>query len=333
MVKQTNKVTIRNFYKQQTVRTAVIAAVASSMAYLIALFIPFVDPYVAGIITLIAMRPTFHEAIQESWRQVVGTLLGALLGLGLAYLFPFNFLTLLIVVSFAFLIGWVLKLGDEGAIAIAVTVLIITPTVTNIEGIETRFFGVILGAVLALAASYFILPGTPATRINDKNSEHMIEINKIFSIISKKLYSNEVTIEETEKWKTQAYALVDKVIENKTEADEFILAVKWSPTVTRQDAQHSLDNVNNTHKQIMGLVKIIKSINKAVKNNIDLPHTAKINIAELMDKKANKTTSAKNDKEYTEIAKKKALSIVRKLDDTQAIIIGTSIINDIDDIN
>lgn len=329
----TKKVTIKNFYKQQTFRTALIAAVSSSVAYFIGFLIPFVDPYVAGIVTLIAMRPTFHEAIQESWRQILGTLLGALLGIGLAYLMPFNFFTILIVVAFSFVAGWLLKVGDEGAIAIAVTVLIISPSVGDITGIENRFFGVILGSLLALFASYFMLPGTPATRINDKNEEHLIEIAKLLTAVSKKLATNKFSIEETTVWREKAETILNSVIENKTEADDFMVAVTWSPTVTRQEAQHSLDSANKTHKQIMSLLKVIKSIHKAAKNNIELPETATLNIAELIGKKASMMKDGKVDKEKSETAKKKALSVVRNLDDTQALMIGSSIINDLEEMN
>jgi uncharacterized membrane protein YgaE (UPF0421/DUF939 family) len=160
-VKKLKKINPRNLYRSHILRVGIFASLSSATAYTIAVFIPWVDAPVAAIIGLAALKPTFHATLRESFQQIMGTVIGAVFGLALVGLLGFNVFTLIIMITISFLVAWWLKLGEVGAITIGLTLILVTGPLSNLASIEARLFGVILGSLTAIVASYFILPGTP----------------------------------------------------------------------------------------------------------------------------------------------------------------------------
>jgi len=145
-------------------RMAMLTTLAGTLSYLIGMNAPHVSGVTAAIAAMVSMRHTFHDSIQESFRQVVGVLIGGSVGYVAIKLIGFNAWVIGAAIFASFVASRLLRLGEEGAMAIAVTVILVVGPNVSTSTIEQRFFGVILGATIATFFSYFVREGSPKDR-------------------------------------------------------------------------------------------------------------------------------------------------------------------------
>ena len=146
------------------VRLAVLSAAAAAAAYGIGTALAFVSPVVAAITALVTVRPTLHGSMQEALRQVLGVVIGAAVAFASLEMIGYSALTLFVGIVTCFVAAAWLRLGEDGAAAVAVTVILVVGPHFSSEAIETRLFGAVVGSLLALLTSYFTRPGTPHGR-------------------------------------------------------------------------------------------------------------------------------------------------------------------------
>src|SRR5205823_4075719 len=76
----------------------------------------------------------------------------------------FSAVSLFVALVVCFVAAALLRLGEDGAVAVAVTVILVVGPQFSTEAIEARLSGVLVGSMVALLTSYFIRPGTPQSR-------------------------------------------------------------------------------------------------------------------------------------------------------------------------
>lgn len=220
---------------------AFFASLAASLAYGIAVIVPNVSAVVASITALLSVRATFHETIQEGVRQLIGTLLGAGMGVALLAFFDFSPIVLFIALMTAYLVGRLLKLGDEGGLSIGVTVILVMGMHMNNDQVESRFLGVVLGAVLALAFSFYVSRGTPQSRTLQKSLNYSREISVLLNDISGAMHkrADGLSIPQSlvMQWLNQAEEVQRNLEVLIKESEGVIAGSKWSPLVKREEAE------------------------------------------------------------------------------------------------
>jgi uncharacterized membrane protein YgaE (UPF0421/DUF939 family) len=340
--KISNKLNPTAIYRAYAVRVTVLGTLSATVAYLIGSVTPHVSAFIAAIIALAAIKPTFHDTVRESIRQVVGTVVGAMLGMAFIYFFGFNVFTLAIIVVISFLTGWILKLRAEGGITIAVTVILVTgPLFGDVENILQRLLGVIIGAICALIASYFIIPGHPHKRILEDTYNQSRDIAKLLRKIADTFRSGTINISEAQIWLSKINNIIEQIQTTREEIRSALEDAKWSPLLQVRDVENVEDQVNITKANAHNVQSICEAIIKAQENEADLPEKISNEIgkmlyeASVMIKEQAKLASGKTDTRITSeqinkirSRRKKVAHEMRNLDDTQMILLSGTIIHE-----
>lgn len=336
-----NKLHPKRLYRNHIMRMAVLAGTASGLAYLTASLLPWIDAPIAAVFALVAIRPTFHASMKESFEQIIGTVLGALFGIVLVSLLGFNIFTLIMMIAVAFLLAWWMKLGDSGAVMMGITIILVTGPMSELVAIEARLAGVILGSLFAIVASYFILPGKPDERVIDSSIRLSKEAANVLNEIATRMSQreNKITLQESEQWLENIESLIIETNKIKSDAEDALAGAKWSPMLQRKEAEQALEHINNTDDIILIIYNIANDVYMAIEQNNLLPDTVAVNISSMLlsasknlKEKANK--NGYNNLDTVEVEnfrakKNKAIDSIKNIDDTQAIALGGSLIQDV----
>lgn len=338
------KLNPRRFYNQYMLRIGVFSALSVATAYLIGISIPlYVDPTVAAILALVTIRPTLHEAVKEGFSQVAGTVVGAIIGLLIIDAFGFNIITLSLLVAASFVLAWVLKIGEEGAVAIGITLILINgPLFQNIEAIEGRLFGVIVGALVALFYSYWILPGKPHERALHSIVKQGKIVGALLKNMSQYLNNNQMTIDILNEKLRKIDDVMAKISSIKEDAKDAVDGSRWSPILKREEAEKVLQQVEMTEMVAMNVNSILLDLHRLFRLEIQIPESSRRDLSMLMKITAESITQqaqtamlkpsakiSKYTKETLIDTKKKAANKLKNVDDTQSLILGGSMLSDL----
>jgi uncharacterized membrane protein YgaE (UPF0421/DUF939 family) len=173
------KVTLIDIINAPYFRLATLTTIAGTLAYFIGANLPMVSGISAAITAIVSVRHTFHDSIQESFLQILGVVIGGTVAFASMKLIGFNSVVVMLAIFTCFVTARLFKLGEEGAIAIAVTVILVVGPNVTASTIEQRFFGVLFGATLATFASYFVRKGSPQDRALKAGIEQSMQCLRI----------------------------------------------------------------------------------------------------------------------------------------------------------
>lgn len=342
--KITKAINPKRFYDKHILRIGLFSAFSVATAYLIGISLPnFVDPTVAAILALVTIRPTLHEAVREGFVQVAGTVVGAMLGLLVINAFGFNILTLSLLVVVSFLLAWILKLGEEGAVAIGITLILINgPLFQDIHAVEGRLFGVVVGAIVALFYSYWILPGKPHQRALQDVVKQGIAVASILKSVGEKMQRKELTIEIVNENIYKIDSIMSKIVTLKDDAKDAVEGSKWSPILNREEAELVLQQVIMTEMVSTNVYSILLDIHRFLRLEASLGESSRLDLSSLVLKTAESIAHQANTavlkpaskiSQYTKDSlidkKKKAANRLKGSSDTQSIVLGGSILSDL----
>lgn len=345
-----DKVTLSDVINAPYFRLAVLSSLAATLAYFIGKNTPNISGTTAAITALVSIRHTFHESIRESFSQIIGVLIGGTV----AYLFiqaiGFNSIVFIVSVFSCFITARLLKLGEEGAIALGITLmLVIGPhsTGTALETLEQRFFGVLLGVSLAVVASYFIRKGTPQSRALSAGIAQSLAMANLLNRISVKLALEPESInrEMSRNWLIEAKRIVEQLVEIQKFAEGAVAGSDWSPMLDRKEAQAVLRQVQKTKITAETVVNICRELDLTFASSDKLPENLAAALAGVLTATAHaihdQAEAAEDDpaaviaedQEGFEAQRKNAIEELRHLDETQPLLIGGSILRDAEKIN
>lgn len=342
MLRIFKKLDAKQLYTIYAVRVTIFATLSTVVAYFLASLTVLASPIIAAILSLSSIKPTFHDTVRESVRQIVGTFFGAIFGLLFISFFGFNLLTLAIIVATSFIAGWILKLRAEGGITIAVTVILVSgPLLGDLESIEQRLFGVIIGAICALIASYLIMPASPHKQILQVTIEQGEKTSKLLKKIGVKFSKENITKETVESWLEEINTIIETMKENRENIRTTLKDAKWAPLLRKKDVKDVVDQVTITMRNANNVRSIIEGINKALENDAKITPKIKENISLMLVEAAKgiKTQARKaiitpadkidkNDTEKIRSKRQKLASEIRNLEDTQAILLSGTLIHE-----
>lgn len=328
-------------------RLAFLTSLAAAFAFGIGSLHPHVSPVVAAITALVSVRPKFHESVQESFRQILGTIVGAGTALTLTYLvngaYTFILFTAFLV---SFGLARVLRLGADGGTVIAVTVVLVTGGNMNIDAVETRFFGVVIGVFVAVLASLFTRRGTPVSRALDATLVHAERLAGILRELGETVQvdagSQDVT-DQFEGWLAETEQIGRDLEVLRVDAEDAVNAARWSPLMRREDAENTLEQVKLTIVVATSVASMVNDLLIVARHEHDLPVPFTETLSEVLGSLSTvveqQVETAKefpadvvavdhavvND--FTEAASA-AVDELRSLDDTMPILIGGSLLQD-----
>lgn len=345
MFKPFKKIDARTVYNRYAVRVTVFSTLSALAAYNIAFLLQnWISPVIAGVLSLTAIKSTFHDTVKESIKQIAGTSIGAIFGVAFIKQFGFNSLTLTIIIIIAFIIGWLLRLKAEGGLAIAAMVILVSgPLLNDLQSVEQRIAGVILGSLCALAASMLIIPSNPHKVILQSSIESNREAYRLMKNISKKFIDNQpIKIKEAKLWLATIELIVANVTEDREKIRTTLTDAKWSPLLSKKDVEDVLFQVRITKRNTEALRSIIESIIHHLTNGIILQEKVSKDIGKLLYetaeaiKKQNKLASTEPaeylpDEEITNMVERqtKVANEMKKIDDTETLLLSGTLLHEI----
>lgn len=339
MTSKVKNISPKYLYTHHGVRLAVFTGLSSAVAYIIATFVPLADPTVAAITGLVAISSTFHNSIKYALAETGGVVLGSLAGIVFISWLGFNVFTLGMLIVMAYLLAWVFKLGEKGAAAIGVTMILVSgPLFDNLVKIEGRIIGVVIGAFCALIASYFVLPGKPHQRALKNIRKEGIKAAELLSRIAVSLSEETLTAQQTSEWVKESKALTEASKAYVEEAKDASKGAKWSPMLNLEDTRKTYKQVKDLDTIINSVYSICDDLNTySVKNIMSqdliqtlsglLKTTSDHILTEIEDIGIN--TSRINMPSSLQKRKRETIETVKKMNETQAIMLGSSIVRDV----
>ena len=327
------------------VRLAALTSLAGTLGYFFGHAIPSASAVTTAITAIVSMRHTFHDSVRESAYQVVGVLLGALVAYLTTKVIGFNALVYLISLMSCFVVSRLLKLGEEGAVAIAITVvLVLGPSVTT-DKVEPRLFSVIAGAFIAMVMSYFVRSGTPQSRALKAGVQQSRALAALLHEIALQMTDADAQIpkDKARKWLAQAEFISAEVDDIRGQAESALAGANWSPVIDRAEAAAIVAQMEMTAVTAETVVNICRELVMTFGRSQHLPEllaTALSGIlnatALVIEEQAEVALDAPAGHADDDIFKQKraeAIAGLRGLDDTQPMIIGSSILRDAEKIN
>lgn len=339
MSKIKRKVSLKSLYSNRALRLSVLTGLSASFAYLLASLIPIADPFIAAITGLVAISPTFHNSIKSALAETLGVVLGSAVGLVFINWLGFNLVTLAVLIIIAYLISWGLRLGNTVAVPIGVTMILVCgPLLDNVVGIEGRLLGVVIGASCALVASYFVLPGQPHERALKEMRKESLKAAELLSRIAQKLPNGFVSSYEANQWLEESQSLTEASKEHLEEAKDAVRGAKWSPMLSRKETSKYYKQVKSLNRAIMAVNSICADLKNYIDSDAQLSDQLVATISSLLKTTSEHITAEVNNVDThtgkltltSSLQKKKRETIetVKTMDETQAIMLGGSIVRD-----
>lgn len=335
----------RTFAREPYLRLAVLASAAAAISYGLGSVLPHVSAVVAGITALIGVRPTFHASVQEGLRQVLGVVIGALTGFLALQLVGFSAVALFVALVAAFATARLLRLGEEGAVAVGVTVILVIGPAFHSAAVETRLLGVVLGSLVALVVSYVVRPGTPHGRALDDTVEQGRRVSELLTTIGRAIADGEGRVPGplAARWLAEAEDILARTAEVRADADDAVSGARFSPLIRRSEAQAVLAQARTTEATAITLVSMCRDLWLASDHEAALPSGIAGSISDVLLATAHAVT------EQSDAARRapaeplddstgpvrvasrtraQAASQVRRLDETQPLLLGGSLLRD-----
>ena len=326
------------------VRLAVLSAGAAAVAYGVGVLAPEVSPVVAGVTALITVRLTFHGSAQEGFRQVLGVVLGAVLAFAALQSLGFSTLALFVTILGCFLVARGLRLREEGAAAVAVTVILVVGPHFTAESIETRLLGVLVGSLVALGASSFIRPGSPHGRALADTLHQGKQAAALLTTIGRTLAAGRpVPAGLPRRWLDEAEEILGDTVAARQAAQDAVSGARWSPMIDAAEAEAVLAQAQITERTAVTVVSICRDLMAAVDGDrpISSPLATSLSDVLLATADAISTQSAEARETPAHIlddhtgpvrvvsrSRSEAAMHVRGLDDTRPLLLGGSLLRD-----
>jgi uncharacterized membrane protein YgaE (UPF0421/DUF939 family) len=326
-------------------RLALMSSAAAAIAFGIGGTFEGVNAAVAGIIALISIRPTFHDTAAESVRQLIGVVLGAAVALGITYELGYSAGALAVMILCAFLFARLLRLGEEGAAAMGVMVLLVVGPYFDADMVEARFLGVVLGAVVALVFSLWVRPGKPHMRALTK-SVNLAEGNAaLLTEMARyvETHHGQLSVREARTWVARADQNLIDLLRAREDAESALHSSRWSPLVDKQEAVAVTTQVRLAQVTARTTYNIASDLLTAAQAGNALPAGVVNSLAAVLNATATtiteqaqaaaelpSTTWTTTDTMALHLVTHKAAVVghVKELDETQPILLAGSLIRD-----
>lgn len=327
-------------------RYAVLTTVACVIAFILGSLLTQVSAIVAAITALISVRTSFHASMKEAFLQVIGTLIGAMTVFGLVTVFgSFSFFILGVSVFAAFVAARLMRLGDSGAISIAVTVVLVGGGNMDASAVEERLLGVVLGVLVALLISLYMLSGTPASRVLDTTLAKSERLASLLTEIGESLMMRakglRIPVEVVETWLDEAQEIQRELAVIHGDAEEAVTGSRWTPLMSRQEAEEVLTQVKLTEASAAIVVGMCRDLLIAAADTQPMPDALAgslsamfTSLAEVMTEQAEAAkdspaeTLKEEDLQDLEQARVSAAHQLKDLEQTAPLLLGGSLLQD-----
>ncbi len=315
-------------------RLAVLTSIAALVAYLIGEVVPFADPIPAAITAAVSTRATFHHAAKESSFQVLGTMIGAAIALGIVYLIGSSAIVILIIVLLSFVLARLLRVAspDESpfvAASMAVTMILVVGTHLTSEGALARFLGVAIGAACALIASAVVAPAKDTRVLAADVADLKDKLSHLLTEMARGLREAPDAAVARE-WRDQATDLRNSSLGLAARWQDLASHTRWSPRLHPEELQRIKQELDATSVMSARVLSIASDLSATGRSAAPLPPAAASPLADLMAMAAQNIAA---DDPTTSIGRTQAHEAVRLAEQTAQIALVGGIVSNLNRIN
>jgi uncharacterized membrane protein YgaE (UPF0421/DUF939 family) len=160
----------------RTIKTGIAVAISITLSFLV----HSKSPFFAGIGAILAMQSSVSESFIMGKNRMLGTFLGAFIGLLFSLVFPQNPLFIgigiIIVIHLCYLLGWKKSVQISGIVFLAITLNNTEDTRLNYA--IFRIIDTFIGIIVSMIVNYFILPPNMEEKIKS-SIQHMYMDSRI----------------------------------------------------------------------------------------------------------------------------------------------------------
>jgi uncharacterized membrane protein YgaE (UPF0421/DUF939 family) len=217
-------------------RRTVVTILAASSAWAIGSMFNGADALVATILVLVTLRLSLHASMNEAIGQLLGVAVGVLVAFATSEAFGASLISVGLIVTASLLLSRGLRLGDEGAVNIAITSLIVLGPGLETDTAVDRLIGTLIGVSVAVIASYFMQGTSPLSRTTSQVSQLHKGSAALLAEMANGLRGG-YDLKLATVWLGRSRQLVSMIPELRRQAHEAIRYARWSPFAQSDDAE------------------------------------------------------------------------------------------------
>ena len=210
------------------VRQVLVTSVAGAVAWQVGDALITQGGVTAAIAAAITVQMSLHKSMREGFGQILGTAIGAGVALASVHFFGLGAITVAITIGLGAVASRALRLGGAATINVAVTALIVIGPGPAENTAWHRLAAIVVGALIAIALSYFSHPKNPEGRTIDEIARLATATAELLAVMS---VGTERGFDRTEsgRWLARARVLTSRVPRVRAQALEARDYARWFP--------------------------------------------------------------------------------------------------------
>ena len=218
------------------IRQIAVASLSGATAWLIGNQIGTNGGVVAAIVSTLTIRISLHRSLREGIGQILGTVVGAGVALISVKIFGFGFIAVGLTIFFGAMLSRALRLGTIASVNVpVVAMIIIGPGLSESTAVH-RLEATFIGAVIAIAFSYFSHPNTPIDRTYELLNRLGLQGADLLAEMAEGVASG-YSQEDAGHWLAKARALVRKLPELRMQISDAKGYTRWIRIGQREEAE------------------------------------------------------------------------------------------------
>lgn len=229
------------------IRQIAVASLSGAVAFALGSLTGTNGGVVAAIVSTLTIRISLHRSLREGIGQILGTVVGAAVALLAVSIFDFGMIAVAITIFLCAVLSRALRLGTIAAVNVPVVAMIIIGPGLSESTVVHRLGATFIGALTAIAFSYFSHPNTPIDRTYEFLNKLGIQGAGLLAEMSEGVAAG-YSQEDAGHWLARSRALVRKLPELRMQTKDAKGYTRWIRTGQREEAEKaSLESLAIEH--------------------------------------------------------------------------------------
>lgn len=321
------------------IRRIILTSLGVSLSWHVGSIFDGADSVVAGVMCFITLQISLQNSVKEGLSQVAGSLIGATFAIVLALTISSSTLAIGLVIALSILIAQALRLGPQGSLNVGITALIVLGPGSALNSASDRVLGTAIGVTIGVIISIIMRPDTPQGRTQKALAKVSEELAVLLKDLADGLSSgttkdNALTFLDRAREINYSFENIRKLSQESTSL------AKWNPLASKSEAlalasrtqasEHMAIQVRNICRNLLEYSSTNKQLSSKTQQEIVkiLLVTSKVISEEsVYILKSPKDLTPSNIVDDLSIQIADSLKEIKESDDTQELILGLSMLN------
>lgn len=268
--------------ESQWLRKLIVTTGAVITAWSIGSLFDGADALVAAILVLITLRVSLHASVNEAVGQLAGVVIGVAIAFGMLTLAGNISIAVAAAVVIALVSSRLLGLGEEGAVNIAITSLIVLGPGNPEAAALDRVWGTFIGVAVAIVFSYWMHPSSPVGRTLELVTQLHLDGAELLRRMSRQVPVG-YSLDDAMVWLHEARELVARIPTGREQAHEARRYARWYPWAHRELADAAFHRFVEAEHAAVQVRTIARSLLDVAEKGRYLPDPLRNSLASALD--------------------------------------------------